>query len=64
MTRHDVNVLKEALCPHDDDYELPCISPHNLEIVLEQILLDSENQTVEVHELLLEPDLVYSLGDF
>lgn len=51
MTRHDVNVLKEALCPHDDDYELPCISPHNLEIVLEQILLDSENQTVEVHKV-------------
>ena len=31
----------KALCPHDEDYDNPCISPHNLEIVLEQLCLDS-----------------------
>ena len=40
MTREDVQMLKEALVPHDEDYDEPCISPHNLEIVLEQLLMN------------------------
>lgn len=44
MTRKDVETLKEVLCPHDEDYDTPCISPHNLEIVLEQVLLDNETK--------------------
>ena len=41
MTKEDIDILKQALCPHDEDYDEPCISPHNLEIVLEQLLLES-----------------------
>lgn len=40
MTRQDVDMLKQALIPKDADYDKPCISPHNLEIVLEQLLLE------------------------
>ena len=40
MTFTDVQILKQALCPHDEDYDLPCISPHNLELVIEQLFLD------------------------
>lgn len=39
MTRQDVELIKKALCPHDEDYDNPCISPHNLELVLEELLL-------------------------
>ena len=45
MTKHDVKMLKEALVPKDEDYEKPCISPHNLEIVLDQLLLDQAKRT-------------------
>jgi hypothetical protein len=41
MTKEDIDILKQVLCPHDEDYDEPCISPHNLEIVLEQLLLES-----------------------
>lgn len=49
MTRADVDMLKEALIPHDADYDMPCISPHNLEIVLEQLLLESQQAEWERH---------------
>lgn len=42
MTRNDAEMLKTALVPHDEDYEIPCISPHNLEIVIDQLLLEGE----------------------
>ena len=42
MTRQDVELIKQALCPHDEDYDLPCISPHNLELVLEELLLQQQ----------------------
>ena len=42
MTRNDLDMLRQALIPHDEDYDEPCISPHNLEIVLEQLLLEGE----------------------
>ena len=45
MTKYDVKMLKEALVPKDEDYEKPCISPHNLEIVLDQLLLDQTKHT-------------------
>ena len=44
MTRQDVEILKQALIPQDEDYDKPCISPHNLEIVLEQLLLEGESE--------------------
>lgn len=40
MTRDDAKMLKAALVPHDEDYDIPCISPHNLEIVIDQLLLE------------------------
>ena len=45
MTKQDVEMLKAALVPRDEDYDIPCISPHNLELVLEQLLLDCEPHT-------------------
>lgn len=53
MTRSDVNMLKEALVPKDADYDVPCISPHNLEIVLEQLLLE---QQVSVSDPVSDPE--------
>lgn len=44
MNRQDVYMLKKALCPHDEDYEKACISPHNLEIVFEQLLLENNDK--------------------
>lgn len=41
MTRNDLNMIRQALIPHDGDYDEPCISPHNLEIVLEQLMLEA-----------------------
>lgn len=42
MTRDDAEMLKGALVPHDEDYDKPCISPHNVEIVIDQLLLEGE----------------------
>lgn len=41
MTRNDLDMIRQALIPRDEDYDEPCISPHNLEIVLEQLLLEN-----------------------
>ena len=41
MTREELEVLKEVLCPHDEDYSYPCISPEYLEKELEEIYLNS-----------------------
>lgn len=45
MTRFDLTMLKEALIPHDEDYEQPCISPHNLEICLEQLIVEPQAES-------------------
>ena len=44
MTRDDAEMLKAALVPDDEDYDIPCISPHNLENVIDQLLLEGENE--------------------
>lgn len=45
MTFDDLQMLKEALCPHDEDYDEACISPHNLEICLEQLVVESQAES-------------------
>ena len=40
MTREDINDIINAICPNDEDYEKPCISPKYLRQELEQLALD------------------------
>ena len=42
MTREDINDIINAICPNDEDYEKPCISPKYLRQELEQLALDQE----------------------
>ena len=44
MTKTDLEMLKEALVPHDEDYDEACISPHNLEICLEQLAIEPQER--------------------
>lgn len=39
MTLHDLEILKAVLCPKDDDYVEPCISPEYLEHELEELFV-------------------------
>ena len=40
MTREDINDIINAICPNDEDYEKPCISPKYLRQELEQLAVD------------------------
>ena len=42
MTREDINDIINAICPNDEDYEKPCISPKYLRRELEQLALDQK----------------------
>ena len=42
MTIHDINDIIKAVCPNDEDYEKPCISPKYLRQELEQLALDQD----------------------
>lgn len=42
MTREDINDIINAICPNDEDYEKPCISPKYLRQELEQLALDQK----------------------
>lgn len=52
MTREDINDIINAICPNDEDYEKPCISPKYLRQELEQLALDqrqwNEEPTIEI----------------
>jgi len=51
MTREDINDIINVICPNDEDYEKPCISPKYLRQELEQLVLDqkqwNEEPTIE-----------------
>lgn len=47
MTIKDINDIIKAVCPNDEDYEKPCISPKYLRQELEQLALDQEQKMVE-----------------
>jgi len=47
MTIKDINTIIETLCPNDEDYEKPCISPKYLRQELEQLALEQEQRMVE-----------------
>lgn len=40
MTREDIDNIINAVCPNDEDFEKPCISPKYLRQELEQLALD------------------------
>lgn len=42
MTIKDINTIIEILCPNDEDYEKPIISPKYLRQELEQLALEQE----------------------
>ena len=42
MTREDINEIIALVCPNDEDYEKPCISPKYLRQELEQLALEQE----------------------
>ena len=39
MTIQELMTIKEAVCPHDEDYSEPCISPEYLERELEELFV-------------------------
>lgn len=41
MTREDIDLIIKTLCPNDEDYEKPCISPAYLRKELEELSLDA-----------------------
>ena len=47
MTREDINDIINAICPNDEDYEKPCISPKYLRQELEQLALDQKQWNEE-----------------
>lgn len=47
MTVRDINTIIETLCPNDEDYEKPCISPKYLRQELEQLALEQEQRYLE-----------------
>ena len=47
MTREDINDIISAICPNDEDYEKPCISPKYLRQELEQLALDQRQWNKE-----------------
>ena len=47
MTIKDINDIINAVCPNDEDYEKPCISPKYLRQELEQLALDQEQKYLE-----------------
>ena len=47
MTVHDINDIIKAVCPNDEDYEKPCISPKYLRQELEQLALEQEQRMLE-----------------
>ena len=46
MTREDIDDIINAICPNDEDYEKPCISPKYLR--LEQLALDQRQWNEEL----------------
>ena len=44
MTIQDINDIIKAVCPNDEDYEKPCISPKYLRQELEQLVLEQEQK--------------------
>lgn len=47
MTIRDINNIIAAVCPNDEDYEKPCISPKYLRQELEQLALEQEQRMFE-----------------
>ena len=47
MTVRDINTIIETLCPNDEDYEKPIISPKYLRQELEQLALEQEHRHLE-----------------
>lgn len=45
MTKQDIDNIIMALCPNDEDFERPCISPAYLKRELEALALDLEPTT-------------------
>ena len=43
MNRQELEILKEVLCPHDEDYHVSCISPEYLEKELEELFMELPN---------------------
>ena len=42
-----VDLIIETLCPKDEDYDNPCISPRYLKEELERLLLDDAPNSIE-----------------
>lgn len=42
MTREDIDDIIETICPNDEDFEKPIISPKYLKQELEQLALEQE----------------------
>lgn len=47
MTVKDINEIIKIVCPNDEDYEKPIISPKYLRQELEQLALDQEYKMLE-----------------
>ena len=45
MDRQELEILKEVLCPHNEDYSEPCISPEYLEKELEELFMEMPLRT-------------------
>lgn len=56
MTREDINDIIQTICPNDDDFEKPIISPAYLKKELEALALEQESNTQEILKLIKDCD--------
>lgn len=61
MTIHDINAIIKAVCPNDEDYEKPCISPKYLRQELEQLALEQEQRILEQEQKIDKSAMMYEI---
>jgi len=52
MTREDIDNIIKVICPNDEDFEKPCISPAYLKKELEALALEQEPKTEQFEKLI------------
>lgn len=62
MTVKDINEIIKIVCPNDEDYEKPIISPKYLRQELEQLALEQESRMLESKEAIAKKDLECKCG--
>lgn len=59
MTNKDIEEIIKVICPNDEDFEKPCISPAYLEKELEALALEQE----ECEDLISKKHLLKTISD-